>query len=879
MRHKISEVDLEILRKLFVLDASQVSVNDLDSRFEVNDLKPTGLRLKLGLRSLITSGYPPIPNPKMNYHTVIQFGSSRGYSLAFKQEFRYIRVNGSIRWVFLNGNLNSIFDFYHASTKRSKLLKFGLQIIARLRLDRLVSKKLTIHSKSENIIEQCTSDIPFEKFSVFMGTPGVERTVLISLLTQKKSTHFLKIGLNTISQTNVGNEGNILYQLNRKSFNNLKIPIVRSTMHRGVISLSKLESPNKTASNSFVKIHAKALAELADVSQSTERFHASSFGDCIIDNLNIIRSSEKPETPLKKLLIDSIDRISSDFHFRAGLAHGDFTPWNMFLGKDKLFLYDWEASKSAAPALFDFFHYHFQAGIFLKKWSFNKIYTQIKFSIESNQSIQDEINNNSIDIKVYLQLYLIYTVSRKLVLMEVSNSNETLLDSQRMTWLEAMIYTQPESADNRVAFISEFDLFLSDVHHAFLKFDAESLKLLPISSDLDIAIDKKSLKDTIEFCKAHRYVNRCKLNQKSFMTTLELFFNDGRFLSIDLIVDFRRKWVKFMNIKELLYFSNRKKLGFYVPSLEHDIEYTLMFYILNGAKVPEKYIDLFTNTLRENQLLALRYFQKKYDLEFSSIRDLLSSFDECKDALKRHLNKRTKFSPLSGAKSRLNYISDTIKDRVGRKGFVLTVSGVDGVGKTTVIELVKEQLQRKYRKEVVLMRHRPKVLPILSTFKYGSVSKAENRSTHLDPSSVSKKSGLASYMRFSYYYLDYLIGQFYIHARYVWGGKIVLYDRYYFDLINHPQRTNLVVNRKFAKYLYGPILKPSLNVFLSASPDQIVKRKQELNFQQIKRLTDEYLSLFRELSRKDTSARYVVHRNDNLAKTVFEILQDVQQIA
>ena len=113
MRRKITEVDLEILRKLFVLDASQVSMNDLDSRFEVNDLKPTGLRLKLGLQSLITSGYSPVSNPKIDYHTVIQFGSSKGYNLAFKQEFRYICVDGSIRWVFLNGNLNSIFDFYH----------------------------------------------------------------------------------------------------------------------------------------------------------------------------------------------------------------------------------------------------------------------------------------------------------------------------------------------------------------------------------------------------------------------------------------------------------------------------------------------------------------------------------------------------------------------------------------------------------------------------------------------------------------------------------------------------------------------------------------------------------------------------------------------
>ena len=117
------------------------------------------------------------------------------------------------------------------------------------------------------------------------------------------------------------------------------------------------------------------------------------------------------------------------------------------------------------------------------------------------------------------------------------------------------------------------------------------------------------------------------------------------------------------------------------------------------------------------------------------------------------------------------------------------------------------------------------------------------------------------------------------YIRYVLAGKIVLYDRYYFDLINHPQRTNLRVNRKFAKWLYRFILKPSLNVFLSADPEIIAKRKQEKNASHNAILTKKYLTLFDEFSRDKKRARYVIHRNDNLSTTVSEILQDIQQIA
>jgi thymidylate kinase len=402
---------------------------------------------------------------------------------------------------------------------------------------------------------------------------------------------------------------------------------------------------------------------------------------------------------------------------------------------------------------------------------------------------------------------------------------------------------------------------------------------VPIASDLDLAIHSDDLAETITFCKNHKDVKRFKSVKKSFMTTLELFFHDNGYLSIDFIHDFKRKSVRFMNVNELLYASTKNKNGVAVPAHHHDVEYALMFYTLNGATVPQKYIEFFDQAEKASKLKTLCYFFKKYELEFSSIRDLLTSFETSQTAFKKKLNTELKPSLFQQLIAKTRYVQDTIKDRVGRRGFILTFSGVDGVGKTTVIDLVKEQLQSKYRKEVVLMRHRPKMLPILSAFKYGSVSRAESNSSHLEPNEVTKKSVLGSYLRFAYYYLDYFLGQFYVQVRYVWGGKIVLYDRYYFDLINHPQRTNLMVNRRFAKWLYRPILKPSLNVFLSASPDEIVKRKQELDIAQISTLTKKYLNLFGEFSRDNTSARYVVHRNDNLSTTVTDILQDIQQIA
>lgn len=880
MKRNIAERDMSILKRLFISETSKIDLVDTLSIFQLNSSSIMSELHKDGTRSLILSGNVEMSILEQNnYDTIIQFGGSKGEELRYKKEFRFIQIGGTIRWVYPKGQLNTIFDFYHASTRKAKLFKFGMKMLSMLSLDFLVSRKMTLHSNSRKLLQKAPQDVPFTDFSIFMGTPGVERTAMISLLNNKKSTAFLKVGLNSISQYNVGSEGLVLFRLNKSSLENTVVPEVKSTCQRGVLVLSKLFEANKQVLNSFQKEHSRTLLELANISRTHQLFIDSSFGEEILDNYSVIKNSSESESRLGRLLIESFKGISNDLRFSAGLAHGDFTPWNMFSANDKLYLYDWELSIRYAPSLFDLFHFHFQTGIFLKRWSFNEIYAQIKFTIESHKDLQEEIEIYSIDVKEYLELYLLYVTSRKMALKVASGREDVIINQEVSVWSEALAFVLPSRANNRVGFIEEFGLFLSGVEHAFLKFNTKSLSLLPESSDLDIAIEKSQLTLALEFCKTHINVRRSRTVRKSFMTTLELFFYDGRYLSIDLIHDFKRKCLRFMDIKQLLYFSYKGENGISVPSLEHDMEYTLLFYTLNGAHVPQKYLDFFELSEKDEQLRALRYFQEKYALPYANIRSLLSDFDVWRFALELHFVKEARFSPISAMKSRLDYVVDTVKEKVGRRGFMLTVSGVDGVGKSTVIDLVKDQLQSKYRKEVVLMRHRPKILPILSAFKYGSVKKAENRSTRLDPHKVSKKSKFASYLRFSYYYLDYVIGQFYVHVRYVWGGKIVLYDRYYFDLINHPQRTNLVVNRKFAKWLYGPILKPSMNIFLNASPEEIVKRKQELTSPQIVNLSNKYLSLFRELSRNYSTSRYVVHRNDNLSDTVDNILRDIQQVA
>ncbi len=200
---------------------------------------------------------------------------------------------------------------------------------------------------------------------------------------------------------------------------------------------------------------------------------------------------------------------------------------------------------------------------------------------------------------------------------------------------------------------------------------------------------------------------------------------------------------------------------------------------------------------------------------------------------------------------------------------IITFSGVDGAGKTTILTKVKELIENKYNKEVVILRHRPSILPILSAIKYGK-KEAEKKTQEVLPRTGKNKSKVSSFVRFFYYLLDYVYGQWVVYFKHTSKGKIIIYDRYYFDFINDGRRTNIDLDSGFIKFFYKFVFKPKLNIFLYADPDVILSRKQEMDKKSIVDLTNKYKSLFNELSNKHDQY-YLPIENIEIDETMTEI--------
>lgn len=812
------------------------------------------------------------------FDLILDFGEAELLKPFNKKSFCVLNhPNGKMRWLYKANRLDGVLAFYNDSGLRGKLISNGIKLLSYFKLGKFIAKeKLNVYHKSDCPIESLIG-VEENIDSLFMGTPGVQQTALFSLRKNGVCSRFLKIPFTSQAKKLLINEKSALANLGSRAYQFIKLPKVGLLLQQDAMLVENLRNKQSKHHESFTNLHALAIEELHHTNKSSFPLKQAAFWQQIQMTLNGKLPKHKELQKLYQLCGELNSKIDPTHNIVLASSHGDFTPWNMLVEDERLSLYDWELWSAQAPALFDFFHFHYQRGILMQHLGFREIKKQIATSLKM-APIESLVSELNLDVE---QLHLMYLLRTATYFTQVFDKQELTIQNewQIKCWQESIEFELSKLGAKtngaRINFLKGFNAYLQEVPHAFLKFDYDNLEALPSNSDIDLAIEKASIKEIEGFCKKHPLVEKVSCHSKSFMTKLELFFYDGQYLSIDLIHKFQRKSINMLSCSELLYQSTMSERGVKVPALKHDLTYAFLFYTLNNAPIPLRYYRLFEQSSEEAKAEVFQYFKNCFGISFSKISSFFTDGKQLKPALIKQLRSR---SLKSGIQDNFNYLLDVLKGFIKPEGFIITFSGVDGVGKSTILQLVEEKLKKQYRKEVVLLRHRPGILPILSAFKHGK-KKADHIASVTLPRKGKNNNSLSSLLRFAYYYTDYLFGQIYVYFRYIVRGKVVLYDRYYFDFINDAKRSNIQINRNLAKALYGLILKPKLNIFLYADPKIIRSRKQELEEQDIRELTKNYFNLFKELASKSKASQYTSIQNLDLDKTIDQILKAFGQVA
>jgi len=424
----------------------------------------------------------------------------------------------------------------------------------------------------------------------------------------------------------------------------------------------------------------------------------------------------------------------------------------------------------------------------------------------------------------------------------------------------------------RQKFINFFFKEIISIDYVFLKFTEESLSEIEEYSDLDILLDEEAMPIITSVIQAFKGIENIDRSDKASMTQFFIFFEDASFIQVDCLFQLVRKHLVYLP-NEYLREKTSVINGIKTYTSSCLLEHLIFFHQLNYSGLPEKYLAYFEALPSPLLSEIFQFFNQKYETNIS-LADLRKENPLLRKRLIHYLNKQTFNSTSNKLINTYLYIKNHSASIFTNSGKVITFSGVDGAGKSTILAETKLMLEKKFRKKVIVLRHRPSLLPILSSIQYGK-SEAEKRSARTLPRQGTNKNKFSSLIRFIYYFIDYFIGQWYIFFRYQMMNYIVLYDRYYFDFIVDGKRSNIRMNSNITTSLYRFIHKPQLNFFLYAPPQVILERKKELSANDINSLTSNYQNLFTTLS-ENYDQKYLPIKNINKTKTLERIQKELQ---
>lgn len=411
-------------------------------------------------------------------------------------------------------------------------------------------------------------------------------------------------------------------------------------------------------------------------------------------------------------------------------------------------------------------------------------------------------------------------------------------------------------------FIQCIKKFENDNIRYFILRNYQSLPEKNISKDVDIIIEpgklKKAKKILLDAYKDNGVLN-CQEDVFGKVHCMRGISVENKIgIHIDLIEGYISKGYEIFSFEEMYGHVIRYK-GFYV--LDEYLEGIMIFiYKQFGYKKPkfkQEYIDIIRKLTESHKIQFLEQLTKLTNkqyaeeviqkIENNDFDGILEKSELLTKLLRKYaLNKK----PLKTRWEQIKFICQKIDRVILRYKKYLRVFAVlapDGTGKTTFLEALIDELNYYYVNDKEdgrfhIYHFRPTVLPNLGEVgeKAGIMEQDKNWT---DPHRSKPANPLSSFIRISYYTLDYIIGWQKCVRNDVQYDRYSVFDRYSYDFIVDPLRTKLGLPKWIRKFFVKITPQPKIVFVLNADPEVIYTRKQELTKEEITRQLGVYQEL------------------------------------
>ncbi len=414
---------------------------------------------------------------------------------------------------------------------------------------------------------------------------------------------------------------------------------------------------------------------------------------------------------------------------------------------------------------------------------------------------------------------------------------------------------------------STLQFFNENSLYALLR-NYDSLPSENSSRDIDIIISRREYKR----CRTEllNVLTQCGWRILSYLdngrlitfVTAQIKDNEVNLVQWDLFTDTSIHGVRLLSAEKML--ASRQYNGIlYHVSKEYEFLDKYLYNRAVGAEYPLKYSDI-KRDVKDRDIV------KKQLLHIFGCGDT-DKLDQMSGLLRAAFWRNMRHSPIATLAgviySLILYLAGYFGQSVAPS---LTFTGADGAGKSTIIDLITQRLAAVYGKATKTFHFRPTIIANLGEVAHDVGLKREVNRDYSKPHRAAKVSVLSSLLRLGYYTIDYIFGYWLKVKPYCRIIHMIIFDRYFSDIIVDSRRSSIYLNTKFL-YCWSRLFIPKMqyNFLITAQTDIILSRKQELSGEEIKRINTkmEYLA--------KKKGYYLIENNGTAEQAATKILNTI----
>ncbi len=350
----------------------------------------------------------------LTFDFILEFNSvKRKYKSFFVEHFLSINNrDGSIRWFLPEYSKQANFlTLYNGSGLKATLFNILAKMAFGLGLKHWFCQgSFCLYAREENYFQ---IKIGGRDLAVFTGTIGENRKAVAAICEYGKAKAFVKIPISERAKGLIQIEDEHLKIVNEYDFEKLIIPT--SKMKEIGLELTNIKPQIANGTTDITTLHIKALKDL----------YANTFQVKMFSTLEQFSKTKKRIEALKALKNEKVNNIPNQkvdrlaYNIKVLLsnldekelvavayAHGDFTPWNMFISENHVHLYDWELAMPEQLFLYDAFHFVFQSSVLIMHQSFEQIKMKVE-KLKENPIVLDLIERYGLN---YWDCYCWYLI-------------------------------------------------------------------------------------------------------------------------------------------------------------------------------------------------------------------------------------------------------------------------------------------------------------------------------------------------------------------------------------------------------------------------------------------------------------------------------------